>query len=49
MILIPVLAVLFALSIDFAFGDTKNKFHPYQIKNEFKEDSRKTNRKKNSD
>ncbi|HET6458048.1 MAG TPA: cobalamin biosynthesis protein, partial [Nitrosopumilaceae archaeon] len=28
MILIPVLAVLFALSIDFAFGDTKNKFHP---------------------
>src|SRR6476660_8862370 len=28
MILIPVLAVLFALSIDFAFGDPKNKFHP---------------------
>ena len=28
MILIPVLSVLFALSIDFAFGDTKNKFHP---------------------
>ena len=28
MILIPVLAVLVALSIDFAFGDPKNKFHP---------------------
>lgn len=28
MILIPVLAALFALSIDFAFGDPKNKFHP---------------------
>ena len=28
MILLPVLAVLFALSIDFAFGDPKNKFHP---------------------
>lgn len=28
MILIPILAVLFALSIDFAFGDPKNKFHP---------------------
>jgi adenosylcobinamide-phosphate synthase len=28
MILIPVLAILFALSIDFAFGDPKNKFHP---------------------
>ena len=28
MILIPVLATLFALSIDFAFGDPKNKFHP---------------------
>ena len=28
MILIPLLAVLFALSIDFAFGDPKNKFHP---------------------
>jgi adenosylcobinamide-phosphate synthase len=28
MILIPVLAVLFALLIDFAFGDPKNKFHP---------------------
>src|SRR5579864_11559 len=28
MILVPVLAVLFALSIDFAFGDPKNKFHP---------------------
>ena len=28
MILIPVLAVLFALSIDLTFGDTKNKFHP---------------------
>src|SRR5256885_10450226 len=27
MILIPVLAVLFALLIDFAFGDPKNKFH----------------------
>jgi adenosylcobinamide-phosphate synthase len=24
----PVLAVLFAISIDFAFGDPKNKFHP---------------------
>ncbi|TSA16234.1 MAG: cobalamin biosynthesis protein [Nitrosopumilales archaeon] len=28
MIIIPVLAVLFALSIDFAFGDPRNKFHP---------------------
>src|SRR5690348_9335242 len=28
MILVLVLAVLFALSIDFAFGDPKNKFHP---------------------
>ncbi len=28
MILIPLLAVLFALSIDFALGDPKNKFHP---------------------
>jgi len=28
MILMPVLAVLFAISIDFAFGDPKNKFHP---------------------
>jgi adenosylcobinamide-phosphate synthase len=28
MILIPVLAVLFAITIDFAFGDPKNKFHP---------------------
>jgi adenosylcobinamide-phosphate synthase len=28
MILIPALAMLFALSIDFAFGDPKNKFHP---------------------
>ena len=28
MIIIPVLAVLFALSIDFAFGDPKNKIHP---------------------
>src|SRR5690242_6674005 len=28
MILIPILAVLFALLIDFAFGDPKNKFHP---------------------
>ena len=28
MILIPILAILYALSIDFAFGDPKNKFHP---------------------
>src|SRR5690242_17512819 len=28
MILIPILAVLFALLTDFAFGDPKNKFHP---------------------
>jgi len=28
MIIMPVLAVLFALSIDFAFGDPRNKFHP---------------------
>ena len=28
MILIPLLAVVFALSIDFALGDPKNKFHP---------------------
>src|SRR6267143_171310 len=28
MILIPLLAIVFALSIDFALGDPKNKFHP---------------------
>src|SRR5437879_5110700 len=28
MILIPLLSVVFALSIDFALGDPKNKFHP---------------------
>src|SRR3989442_549746 len=28
MILIPILAIVLALSIDFAFGDPKNKYHP---------------------
>ena len=28
MILLPILAVILAVCIDFAFGDPKNKFHP---------------------